>query len=94
MAWQRPDGRKPDQLRPISFEQRFTKFAAGSVLARCGDTQVLCTVSVEDGVPPFLRDSGRGWLTAEYRMLPGATPTRQRREFSKSCQAALKKFSG
>jgi ribonuclease PH len=83
MAWQRPDGRRPDQLRPISFEQRFTKFAAGSVLARCGDTQVLCTVSVEDGVPPFLRDSGRGWLTAEYRMLPGATPTRQRREFLK-----------
>ncbi len=83
MAWQRPDGRKPDQLRPMSFERRFTKFAAGSVLARCGDTQVLCTVSVEAGVPPFLRDSGRGWLTAEYRMLPGATPTRQRREFLK-----------
>jgi ribonuclease PH len=83
MAWQRPDGRKPDQLRPISFERRFTKFAAGSVLARCGDTQVLCTVSVEEGVPPFLKDSGRGWLTAEYRMLPGATPTRQRREFLK-----------
>lgn len=83
MAWQRPDGRKPDQLRPISFERRFTKFAAGSVLTRCGDTQVLCTVSAEDGVPPFLKDSGRGWLTAEYRMLPGATPTRQRREFLK-----------
>jgi ribonuclease PH len=83
MAWQRPDGRKPDQLRPISFERRFTKFAAGSVLARCGDTQVLCTVSVEDGVPPFLKDSGRGWLTAEYRMLPGATPQRQRRELLK-----------
>ncbi len=83
MAWQRPDGRKPDQLRPMSFERRFTKFAAGSVLARCGDTQVLCTVSVEEGVPPFLKDSGRGWLTAEYRMLPGATPTRQRREFLK-----------
>jgi ribonuclease PH len=83
MAWQRPDGRKPDQLRPISFEQEFTKFAAGSVLARCGDTQVLCTVSVEEGVPHFLRDSGRGWLTAEYRMLPGATPTRQRRELLK-----------
>lgn len=83
MAWQRPDGRNPDQLRPSSFERRFTKFAAGSVLARCGDTQVLCTVSVEDGVPPFLKDSGRGWLTAEYRMLPGATPTRQRRELLK-----------
>lgn len=67
----------------MSFERRFTKFAAGSVLARCGDTQVLCTVSVEEGVPPFLKDSGRGWLTAEYRMLPGATPTRQRREFLK-----------
>lgn len=83
MAWQRPDGRQPDQLRPISFERRFTKFAAGSVLARCGDTQVLCTVSVEDGVPAFLKGSGRGWLTAEYRMLPGATPQRQQRELLK-----------
>jgi ribonuclease PH len=83
MAWQRPDGRQPDQLRPVSFERRFTKFSAGSVLARCGDTQVLCTVSVEDGVPGFLKDSGRGWLTAEYRMLPGATPQRQRRELMK-----------
>ena len=83
MAWQRPDGRDPNQLRPTSFERRFTKFAAGSVLARCGETQVLCTVSVEAGVPSFLRDSGRGWLTAEYRMLPGATPTRQRRELMK-----------
>lgn len=83
MAWQRPDGRDPNQLRPTCFERRFTKFAAGSVLARCGETQVLCTVSVEAGVPSFLRDSGRGWLTAEYRMLPGATPTRQRRELMK-----------
>jgi ribonuclease PH len=83
MAWQRPDGRQPDQLRPVSFERRFTKFSAGSVLARCGDTQVLCTVSIEAGVPPFLKDSGRGWLTAEYRMLPGATPQRQRRELMK-----------
>ena len=83
MAWQRPDGRQPDQLRPISFERRFTKFAAGSVLTRCGNTQVLCTVSVEDGVPRFLQGSGRGWLTAEYRMLPGATPQRQAREVLK-----------
>lgn len=83
MAWQRPDGRQADELRPVSFELDFTRFAAGSVLARCGQTQVLCTVSVEEGVPPFLRDSGRGWLTAEYRMLPGATPQRQRRELMK-----------
>jgi ribonuclease PH len=83
MVWQRPDGRQADELRPVSFELDFTRFAAGSVLARCGDTQVLCTVSVQEGVPPFLRDSGRGWLTAEYRMLPGATPERQRRELMK-----------
>jgi ribonuclease PH len=83
MAWQRPDGRRPDQLRPISFERRFTKFAAGSVLTRCGNTQVLCTVSVADGVPKFLEGSGQGWLTAEYRMLPGATPQRQSRELLK-----------
>ncbi|MEM1280321.1 MAG: ribonuclease PH, partial [Cyanobacteria bacterium P01_H01_bin.152] len=83
MAWQRPDGRQANELRPVSFELDFTRFAAGSVLTRCGNTQVLCTVSIEDGVPPFLRDSGRGWLTAEYRMLPGATPERQRRELMK-----------
>ncbi|MEM9119308.1 MAG: ribonuclease PH [Cyanobacteria bacterium P01_F01_bin.56] len=83
MAWQRPDGRQANELRPVSFELDFTQFAAGSVLTRCGNTQVLCTVSIEDGVPPFLRDSGRGWLTAEYRMLPGATPERQRRELMK-----------
>jgi ribonuclease PH len=83
MAWQRPDGRQPDQLRPVSFERQFTKFAAGSVLTRCGNTQVLCTVSIEDGVPRFLKGSGQGWLTAEYRMLPGATPQRQSRELMK-----------
>ncbi|MGF1567177.1 MAG: ribonuclease PH [Nodosilinea sp.] len=83
MAWQRPDGRQSDQLRPISFERRFTKFAAGSVLTRCGETQVLCTVSIEEGVPKFLQGSSRGWLTAEYRMLPGATPQRQERELTK-----------
>lgn len=83
MVWQRPDGRQANELRPFSFELDFTRFAAGSVLARCGDTQVLCTVSIEEGVPPFLRNSGQGWLTAEYRMLPGATPERQRRELMK-----------
>ncbi len=83
MAWQRPDGRQANQLRPITFEPNFTRFATGSVLARCGQTQVLCTVSVEPGVPRFLEGSGRGWLTAEYRMLPSATPQRHRREHLK-----------
>ncbi|MBE9039322.1 ribonuclease PH [Oscillatoriales cyanobacterium LEGE 11467] len=83
MSWQRPDGRKPDQLRPISFERDFTRFATSSVLARCGDTQVLCTVTIQPGVPKFLQNSGRGWLSAEYRMLPGATPQRQSRELMK-----------
>lgn len=83
MSWQRPDGRQPDELRPIRFERNFTRFATGSVLARCGDTQVLCTVTVQPGVPKFLEETGQGWLTAEYRMLPGATPKRQEREFLK-----------
>jgi ribonuclease PH len=81
MTWQRPDRRQPDQMRPVSFERRFTKFAAGSVLARCGETQVLCTVTIQPKVPRFLEGKGQGWLTAEYRMLPGATPDRQEREF-------------
>ncbi len=83
MVWQRPDGRASDQLRPVSFQRRFTKFAEGSVLIHCGDTQVLCTAVVEEGVPKFLQGTGRGWLTAEYRMLPGATPQRQTREMLK-----------
>ncbi|MGB2924749.1 MAG: ribonuclease PH, partial [Limnothrix sp.] len=74
MSWQRPDNRTFDQLRPCKFELDFTKFAKASVLTSCGDTKVLCTISVEDGVPGFLRGSGQGWLTAEYRMMPGATP--------------------
>jgi len=83
MAWTRPDGRRADQLRSIRFERQFTRFAAGSVLTHCGDTQVLCTVTVQPGVPRFLVGSGKGWLTAEYRMLPGATPQRQERELMK-----------
>lgn len=81
MTWQRLDGRQPEQMRPISFERGFTRFATGSVLARCGDTQVLCNVTVQPKVPKFLAGTGGGWLTAEYRMLPGATPQRQEREF-------------
>ncbi|MGD1712217.1 ribonuclease PH [Dapis sp. BLCC M172] len=81
MSWQRPDGRQPNQLRPISFELDYTKFATSSVLTKCGETKVLCTVTIQPGVPKFLADTGQGWLTAEYRMLPGATPQRQQREF-------------
>jgi ribonuclease PH len=83
MAWQRPDGRKSHELRPLSFHPNFTRFAPGSVLAKCGDTQVLCTVSVTEGVPRFLTGSGKGWLTAEYRMLPSATQQRHERELLK-----------
>ncbi|MGK7928927.1 MAG: ribonuclease PH [Spirulina sp.] len=83
MPWQRPDGRAPNQMRPIQFERHFTSFAAGSVLAHCGNTKVLCTASIAPGVPPFLEGSDRGWLTAEYRMLPSATPQRQAREVLK-----------
>lgn len=81
MTWQRPDGRLANQLRPISFQRGFTRFATSSVLAKCGDTQVLCNVTIKPGVPKFLTGSGKGWLTAEYRMLPAATPQRQEREF-------------
>ena len=83
MSWQRPDSRQSNQLRPISFDVGFSRFAAGSVVTKCGDTQVLCTVTVQAGVPKFLVGTGKGWLTAEYRMLPGATPQRQEREFLK-----------
>ena len=75
----RRDGRAADQLREIRIERNVTKFAEGSALIEVGDTKVLCTVSVENGVPPFLRDSGQGWLTAEYAMLPRATMTRTSR---------------
>jgi ribonuclease PH len=80
---QRPDHRQPNQLRPVRFERHFTRFAAGSVLTHCGDTQVLCSVTIQPGVPRFLEGSGQGWLTAEYRMLPTATAQRQPREFMK-----------
>lgn len=83
MVWQRPDGRQPYQMRPISFHTGFTRFAPGSVLTKFGDTQVLCTVSVSEGVPKFLAGSGKGWLTSEYRMLPSATQERQARELLK-----------
>jgi ribonuclease PH len=83
MTWQRPDGRQPHQLRPVQFDRNFTKYAAGSVLAKFGDTQVLCTATIQAKVPRFLEGKGQGWLTAEYRMLPGATQERQERELLK-----------
>ena len=76
----RADGRKMDELRPVAISTGFQEFAEGSVLIETGRTRVLCAVSVEDGVPPFLRNSGQGWVTAEYSMLPRSTNTRTRRE--------------
>jgi ribonuclease PH len=76
----RNDSRQPDQLRPLSFRRRYTRQAAGSVLVRMGRTTVLCTCSVELNVPPFLVGSGKGWLTAEYSMLPGSTSPRKGRD--------------
>lgn len=78
----RPDGRTPDQLRPISFERDFTTMADGSVLVKFGQTQVLCTASVDEDVPRWMRGSGKGWVTAEYNMLPGSSPERIRRRTS------------
>lgn len=76
----RPSGRKLDEMRAISIECDVTRHAEGSCLIRCGDTHVLCTASLEERVPPFLKGGGMGWVTAEYGMLPRATHTRMRRE--------------
>lgn len=81
--FQRLDGRAWDQLRPVQLQQPFTKAPAGSVLAKFGDTQLICTVSIDERVPKFLLGSNQGWLTAEYRMLPASTIPRQEREFAK-----------
>ncbi len=78
----RPDGRAYDELRPLSFTRDFTEMAAGSCLVTFGRTRVLCTASVGEGVPPWLRNTGRGWVTAEYSMLPGSSPERIRRRTS------------
>ncbi|HGG05966.1 MAG TPA: ribonuclease PH [Aliiroseovarius sp.] len=76
----RPSGRKIDEMRPVSIETGITKHAEGSCMIKMGDTHVLCTASLESRVPPFLRNSGRGWVTAEYGMLPRSTTSRMRRE--------------
>ncbi len=76
----RPSGRAPDELRPIRITRRYTKHAEGSVLIEFGDTRVLCTASIDERVPPFLKGKGQGWTTAEYGMLPRATGSRSPRE--------------
>lgn len=83
----RPSGRRPDELRAVTLEPGFAKYAEGSCLARFGDTHVLCTASVEERVPPWLRNAGRGWITAEYGMLPRATSSRTDREAARGRQS-------
>lgn len=82
----RHSGRLPDQLRPFRFDSGFTKHAEGSCLVQCGETRVLCTASLEEKVPPFLRNKGTGWVTAEYGMLPRSTHTRIDREAARGKQ--------
>ncbi|MHB8927643.1 MAG: ribonuclease PH [Bacillota bacterium] len=77
----RPDGRRPDQLRPLKITRHFLTHPEGSVLVESGDTKVICTASLEDKVPPFLKGSGKGWVTAEYGMLPRSTQNRQTRDY-------------
>ena len=86
MSPARPSGRRPEELRPIAIERNFTRHAEGSVLVSFGDTRVICTASIESGVPRFLRGKGSGWLTAEYGMLPRSTDSRIDREATRGKQ--------
>jgi ribonuclease PH len=86
MTFSRPSGRTADQLRAVSIERHYTRHAEGSVLVSFGDTKVLCTASVEERVPPWLRGKGEGWVTAEYGMLPRATTDRTQREAARGGQ--------
>ena len=81
------DGRADDQLRPVTFERDYTEFAAGSVLVSFGKTRVLCTASIDEDIPRWLKGTGRGWVTAEYSMLPGSSPERVGREAAKGKQS-------
>ena len=83
----RPDGRDADELRPISFERDYTEMTAGSVLVTFGRTRVLCTASIDDDVPRWMKGKGKGWVTAEYSMLPGSSPERVDREAAKGKQS-------
>lgn len=90
MSDSRPSGRQPDQLRPVVIQRGFTRHAEGSVLVCFGETRVLCTASVENRVPGFLRGKGEGWVTAEYGMLPRATHTRSDREAAVASRAVAR----
>ena len=79
--------RTPEQIRPVTISRHYTRYADGSVLIECGETKVICTASVSEQVPPFLRGQGQGWLTAEYGMLPGSTHSRMQREAAKGKQS-------
>src|SRR5439155_26071140 len=79
--------RADDQLRPVTFERDYTEFAAGSVLVSFGKTRVLCTASIDEDIPRWLKGAGRGWVTAEYSMLPGSSPERVNREAAKGKQS-------
>lgn len=83
----RPDGRQADELRPMSFERDYTEMAAGSVLVTVGKTRVLCTASIDENVPRWMKGKGKGWVTAEYSMLPGSSPERVDREAAKGKQS-------
>ncbi|TAJ81569.1 ribonuclease PH [Reyranella sp.] len=83
----RPSGRAPDQLRPVSLEPGFSRHAEGSCLVKFGDTHVLCTASIDEKVPPWMRNTGKGWVTAEYGMLPRSTHTRTDREAARGKQS-------
>ena len=83
----RADGRAVDELRPISFERDYTEMASGSCLVTVGRTRVLCTASIDEDVPRWMRGSGKGWVTAEYSMLPGSSPERVDREAAKGKQS-------
>ena len=91
---QRPDGRKPDQLRKVKVTKNYLKHAEGSCLIEFGETKVICSASVEEGVPPFLKGSGKGWVTAEYGMLPRSCTTRIRREKSSGRTEEIQRLIG
>lgn len=84
----RPAGRSANQVRPVTLTRNYTKHAEGSVLVEFGDTKVLCTASIDEGVPRFLKGQGQGWITAEYGMLPRSTHTRTRVKQQKASRAA------
>ena len=87
-TWSRPSGRKADELRPIKITRHYTKYAEGSVLIEVGGTKVICTASVEEKVPGWLKDQGKGWVTAEYGMLPRATALARTEKPPKESKAA------